>query len=140
MTWGPWETMAKAKSITSIIRRPRFPLICEIDGCLFGAQSSAEFRRRLARFNLANVKEFKAIDANGEKWMLLPDRTAVAPEFAIRPARKSEIIRWFNESRTAKDAGVFYPQHVIGNRRLDAIVHDIAVLLSSAGRQVRSVS
>jgi hypothetical protein len=122
--------MAQAKSITFIVRRPRFPLICEIDGCLFGAQSSDEFRRRLARFDLFSHKEFKAIDANGEKWMLMPDRTAVAPEFVIRRARKIEIIRWFNESRTAKESGRRYPEHVIANRRLDTIVRDIAGLIS----------
>jgi hypothetical protein len=125
-------TLAETKTITYVFRRPRFPLICEIDGRLIGAQSAAEFRRRLARLDLSSHKKFTAIDAKGERWMLLPDMMAVAPEFAIRPARKIEIIRLFNESHTAKDAGLSYPEHVIGNRRLDIIVHDLVVLIGRA--------
>ena len=127
--WVTGRTMAEKKSIVYAFRRPRFPLICEIDGCLFGARDSAEFRRRLARFDLPDVKEFKAIDAGAEEWMFLPDKVIVAPRFVLRPARKIEIIRWFNESRTAREACLSYPERVIGNRRLDRIVQDIVELL-----------
>jgi hypothetical protein len=124
-----WQTMARAKSIIYIFRRPAFPLICEIDGCLVGAKSSAEFRRRLARFDFSTLKDFKAIDANGEKWMLLPDKMVLAPKFTIRPTRKIEIIHWFNESETAKLAGLRYPEQLIKSRRLDRIVADLEELL-----------
>jgi hypothetical protein len=122
--------MAETKSIIYVFRRPRFPLICEIEGQLIGARDATEFRRRLARFDLSALKKFKAIDANGEKWMLLPDKMAVAPEFAIRPARKIEIINLFNESRAAKLAGLHYPERLIKSRRLDRIVQDLEELLS----------
>lgn len=62
--------------------------------------------------------------------MLLPDKMAVAPKFAIRPTRKIEIINWFNESRTAKLARLRYPERLINSRRLDRIVQDLEELLS----------
>jgi hypothetical protein len=54
----------------------------------------------------------------------------------MRRWRKIEVIRMFNESRTAKTMGLEYSKRRIPNRRLDMIVRDIAALLSSrAGRR-----
>jgi hypothetical protein len=117
------------RSLAYALRRPRFPVICSIDGYLIGAQSSAEFGRRLAHFDLSAPAEFTAIDAKGQKWMLLPDQMLLAPEFMIRPMRKIEIIRFFNESPYAQERGLRYPEQGLGNRRLDQIVHDIAARL-----------
>jgi hypothetical protein len=123
--------MSTIKTISYMFRRPRFPLICEIDGCLIGAQSAAGFRRGLARFDLSRHREFGLIDANGERWMLLPNEMemVLAPVFATRRLRKIEIIRLFNASRSAKEAGLRYPESRIPNTRLDAIVKDLAALL-----------
>ncbi len=122
--------MSKTKAITCVFRRPRFPLICSIDGYLVAGRSLRAFERRLARFGLSRCREFKLVDASGESWVLLPDKMLLAPGFLVRRWRKVDIIRLFNESRTAKENGLRYPESLIPSRRLDAIVNDLAALLS----------
>jgi hypothetical protein len=80
------------------------------------------------------------VDASGESWVLLPDKMLLAPGFVVRRWRKVDIIRLFNESRTAKDNGLEYPESVIPTRRLDDIVNDLAVLLSRSPGALRAKS
>jgi hypothetical protein len=115
-------------------------LICSIDGYLVAGRSARAFERRLARFDLSSHKEFKLIDANGESWVLLPDKMAMAPGFLVRRWRKVDIIRLFNESRTAEESGLRYPERLVANRRLDTIVNDLAALLPRSSGAMRAKS
>jgi hypothetical protein len=126
--WG--MIMPKTNSITFAFRRPRFPLICDLDGFLIAAESPAELQRSLDGVDLPNEGKVRLVDARGEGWMLLSNEMIVAPRFAVRRWRKIEIIRLFNGSRNATETGQRYPEHVIANKRLDAIVREIAALLS----------
>jgi hypothetical protein len=121
---------SKKNSIAFAFRRPRFPLICELDGDLFAALSPAALRRRLAGVELADEKKARFVDANGESWMFLQKEKIFAPKFFPRTWRKIEIIRMFNESRKAREMGLCYPERRLANRRLDMVVCDIAALLS----------
>ena len=47
------------KSITYAFRRPRFPVICAIDGDLIGVQSPASLQRCLAALDLSGEKELR---------------------------------------------------------------------------------
>jgi hypothetical protein len=118
------------KSLTYAFRRPRFPVICAIDGDLIGAQSPARLQRCLAALDVSGEKKLQFVDGNGENWMFFPDQMTLAPGFPMRKWRKLEIIRLFNESSNAKESGRRYPEHVIANRRLDTIIRDIARLIS----------
>jgi len=62
--------------------------------------------------------------------MFLAEARIFAPGFTIRRWRKIEVIRMFNESRSAKSMGLQYPERRLANRRLDMIVRDIAALLT----------
>jgi hypothetical protein len=53
----------------------------------------------------------------------------LVPEFPLRIWRKIEIINLFNGSRMANERRLYYPERSLGNRRLDAIVREIAALL-----------
>ncbi|MEX0806081.1 MAG: hypothetical protein WD688_22595 [Candidatus Binatia bacterium] len=122
--------ISKTNAITYAFRKPRFPLICDLGGFLVAAESPAALQRRLAGRDLPTERKVRLVDARGEGWMLLPNEMIVAPGFTTRRWRKIEIIRLFNGSRNAKETGQRYPEHVIANRRLDAIVCEIAALLS----------
>jgi hypothetical protein len=110
-------------------RRPRFPLICDFDGDLFAAPSTAALQRRLAGLELIDESKARFVDANGESWRYFQNKMILAPEFPMRTWRKIEIIRLFNGSRTATEMGLCYPERRLANRRLDMIVRDIAALL-----------
>ena len=128
--------MSKRNAINFAFRRPRFPLICDLDGFLVAAGSPAALQRSLslAGVDLPTERKVRIVDANGESWMILPNEMIVAPRFATRRWRKIEIIRLFNERRNAKEAGRRYPEHGIANKRLDAIVGEIAAILIREGK------
>lgn len=122
--------MPETNSITFAFRRPRFPLICDLDGFLIAAESPIALQRSLDSVDLPKEEKVRLVDVRGEGWMLLPNEMIVAPRFAVRRWRKIEIIRLFNGSRNATETGQRYPEHVIANKRLDAIVREIAAILS----------
>lgn len=126
---GSAANMSRKQPITCVLRRPRFPLVCDFDGYLFAARSLAALQLRIAGLVLPDERNIRFCDASGESWMLLPNEMILAPDFPMRRWRKIEVIRLFNESRNAKDIGLRYPESVIPNRRLDAIVKDLAALL-----------
>jgi hypothetical protein len=105
-------------------------MICDFDGDLFAAQSTAALQRRLAGLELVNERKARFVDANGESWMFLLNERILAPEFPMRTWRKIEIIHLFNGSRNASAMGLCYPERRLANRRLDRVVCDIAALLS----------
>jgi hypothetical protein len=80
------------------------------------------------------------IDATGESWALLTDKMILAPGFLVRKWRMVDIIRLFNESRSATESGLHYPESLISSKRLDAIVNDLVALLLRSPRAVRAKS
>jgi len=121
---------SNTNAITYAFRKPRFPLICDLNGYLFAAESPGALQRRLASLELPDERKIRFCDAKGESWMFLANERILAPGFPMRKWRKIEVILLFNGSRNAKELGVRYPEHRLANRRLDMIVCDIAALLS----------
>jgi hypothetical protein len=126
----------KTKAIRFAFRRPRFPLICDLDGDLFAAESPDALRRRLGGRELSDERKVRFVDANGESWRFLQNEMILAPEFPMKTWRKIEIIRLFNGSRTASEMGICYPERRLANRRLDRIVCDIGAILSGETKMV----
>jgi hypothetical protein len=125
---------SKMNAIVFAFRRPRFPLICDLDGELSAAESSAALQMLLAGRELSDERKARFVDANGESWMFLQNKTILAPEFPMRRWRKIEVIRMFNESRNASEMRLCYPERRLANRRLDRIVCEIAGILSGGTR------
>lgn len=121
---------SKTNAIVFAFRRPRFPLIGDLDGDVFAVLSPVALRRRLVGVEFADEKNARFVDANGESWMFLQKEMIFAPKFALRRWRKIEIINLFNGSRVAKERGLHYPERRLSNRRLDVIVREIAALLT----------
>ncbi len=120
---------SKTATLTFAFRRPKFPLICDLDGDVFAAGSAAALLRRLNAVGLPDEKKMRFVDATGESWMFLQKEMIFAPKFFPRTWRKIEIINLFNGSRAAKQRGLHYPERRLANRRLDVIVREIAALL-----------
>ena len=125
---------SKANAIALAFRKPRFPLICDFDGDLFAAGSPVALERRLTGVELADERKIRFVDARGESWMFFSNERILAPGFPMRRWRKIEIIRLFNDSRNAREMGLRYPEHRLGNRRLDMIVCDVAAAFVRTGR------
>ena len=80
-------------AITFAFRKPRFPLICDLDGDVCAAQSAAMLQRRLGGRELPDDKKMRFVDSSGESWMFPPDQNghlwsgASSRELAARRAR-----------------------------------------------------
>jgi len=123
------------QTITYAFRRPKFPLICDLDGDVFAAGSPAGLQRRLGDLDLTDGAKMRIVDASGESWMIFPEEMILAPGFPLRKWRKIEVINMFNGRRNATESGVRYPEHRLANRRLDRIVREIAAFLTLENRK-----
>ena len=123
------------KIIRFAFRKPKFPLICDLDGDVFAVLSPPALWRRLAGVELADEKKARFVDANGESWMFLQKEMIFAPEFFPRTWRKIDIIRLFKGSRKAREMGFCYPERRLANRRLDRIVWEISAILSGEAKK-----
>ena len=128
---------SKTKTIMFAFRRPKFPLICDLDGDVFAAESPAVLQRRLGALDLSDDVKMRIVDTSGQSWMILPNEMILAPGFPMRRWRKIEVINLFNGRRNATESGDWYPEHRLANRKLDTIVREIAALLSQQAKAER---
>lgn len=122
--------MAERNKITYVFRRPKFPLICDLDGELIAATSTAAFQSRIARFELPSGKHFCLVDVTGEGWALHTEWMAVSPLTIKKRWTKFEIIRLFNQSANARRMGEAYPETRLSSRSVSRVVTDIAALIN----------
>jgi hypothetical protein len=119
-----------------VIRRPRFPIICQIGAELVAGNTLQEFERRLKKVDLTATDTFSIVDARSEGWALHRDLSAISPLTIDKNWTKARLVEMFNASANAQRAGLQYPQRSLANRRLDAIIRDVAELLDQAERTV----
>ena len=79
------------------------------------------------------------IDAVGEDWVLHTDLMIVSPLTFKKRWTKKEIIEPFNNSKTAKDAGLNYPVKSLSSKRFDRVAGEIAKLALKADKRLDRV-
>ena len=119
-----------------VIRRPRFPIICQIGEELVAGDTLQQFERRLRKVDLTADDTFSIVDGRGEGWALHRDFSAISPLTVDKTWTKARVIEMFNRSANAQRAGLQYPQRSLANRRLDMVIRDVAELLEQAERAV----
>ena len=124
--------------LTYVFRRPRFPIICNIDGELVAGSTAQQFEQRIGKVTLPSGRAFKIIDANGEGWVLHTELNAISPLTLDKQWTKSRVIEMFNASLNAQRASFQYPRGSLSNRRLDAVVCDVVELVTQAEQTVHA--
>ena len=119
-----------------VIRRPRFPIICQIGVELVAGNTLQQFERRLKKVDLSADNTFSIVDGRGEGWSLHPELSAISPLTIDKTWTKARVIEMFNRSANAQRAGLQYPQRSLANRRLDAVIREVAELLDQTERIV----
>ena len=122
--------------LTYVFRRPRFPIICNIDGELVAGSTAQHFERRMGKVTLPSGRVFKIVDATGEGWVLHTDLSAISPLTLDKQWTKSRVIDMFNTSLNAQRAALRYPPRSLANRRLEAVIRDVVELLRQADQTV----
>ena len=121
-----------------VFRRPRFPIVCNVDGQLVAGETLQQFARRIDRVELPAGRTFAIVDARGEGWVLHPELDAISPFTLDRRWTKARVIEMFNTSLNAQRSGLRYLQRSLANRRLDAVIRDVVDLIVRAERAVPS--
>lgn len=114
-----------------------FPIICDIEGELVGAESTDELVEQLDGLKLLPNKQFPVIDAIGEGWVFYTDVMTISPIVFKKRWTKKEIINMFNGSDTARSLGRQYSTKSLSSKRLELIVRQIVEIIRSADHPIQ---
>lgn len=109
-------------------RKPRYPIICNIDGYVIGAKSEKTFLKQLAETNVEIEKTYSLIDSSGEGWVFLPDLMTISPLTLKKKWFKKEVIDLFN-NRINTSEKIMYSTKSLSSKRFDRIFKEIVELL-----------
>jgi hypothetical protein len=117
-------------------RKPKFPVICDVQGVLIGARTPKEFSEVIGSTKLPSGGHLPFIDASAEGWTLVVDFMTVFPLASKKHWTKKEVIAVFNGSKTARRAGLEYPLSSLSSKRFDRILREIVKLVLNANKSV----
>ena len=115
-------------TVSSLFRKPKFPIICDIDGNLIAAKSISGFEKQLSAYNMCNGTRYPVIDITGEGWSFYSDLMVISPLTMKKKWFKKEVITIFN-NRKNNTSNVTYSEKSISAKRYDKIFQDIVGLL-----------
>jgi len=121
--------------IRFFFRRPKFPVICDVQGVLVGAETSRKLYEQLNSMELPMGEQIPLIDATAEGWVVIIDHMIVSPLTFKKHWTKKEVIELFNKSKTARQAGVEYPATSLSSKRFERILGEIIKQIRNADRR-----
>jgi hypothetical protein len=126
--------------IRFIFRRPEFPVICDAQGVLIGAQTPKQLHHQIRSIELSQGEKLPVVDATGEGWVLHTDLMILSPLTFKKRWTKKEVIELFNKSQTAKQAGLEYPLRSLSSKRFDRIAGEIVKLALTANKRFHRIA
>ena len=114
--------------ISFIFRKPKFPIICNLDGYVVAAKSKSGFEKELSKLEFATDSYFPVIDIAGEGWAFYPELKVISPLTMKKRWFKKEIIAIFN-NRKNNSSNISYSDKSLSAKRFDRIFQDIVELL-----------
>jgi hypothetical protein len=110
------------------IRKPKYPIICNISGHVIGAKSERSFSKQIVETNVELGKSYDVVDSSGEGWAFLPEHMVISPLTFKKKWFKKEIVELFN-NRSNKSYNEKYSTKSLPNKRFDRILAEIVELL-----------
>lgn len=122
----------KNTSLQYIFRRPRFPILGDIEGYFIGANNAEDFIEQLLKVPYQETGFYNIVDSGGEGWSFSVEYMTMSPLTSKKRWTKKEIIYLFNR-RKNKDVGRqrLYSEKSISNKRLERIITDLVRLTST---------
>ena len=111
--------------IQFLFRRPKFPVICDAQGVLIGAETPKQFLDQVRSIKLPSGEQLPFVDTSSEGWVLDTDCMIVSPLTVKKVWTKKEVIAMFNKSKTAREQGLKYPARSLSSKRFDRIIVEI---------------
>jgi hypothetical protein len=123
--------------IQFLFRRPRFPVICDAHGVLIGAMTPRQLSDQFALLEVLSGEQLPLIDTNAEGWVLDADSMVISPLTFKKSWTKKEVIKVFNASKTANQAGLEYSGRSLSSKKFDQIIIELVKLILIANKPLR---
>jgi len=114
-----------------LFRKPKFPVIFNIDGKLIVVTSFNDFDKQIINIELKGNKFYEAIDSTVEGWLLSTEPLVISPLTLKKKWTKKELINLYNQSENCKRNNDIYPESSLSNKKLSVIFEEIAEKLKS---------
>jgi hypothetical protein len=123
--------------LSYFFRRPKYPVIVDIEGALVAAKSARQLYKRLSQLGIVEGESYNALDASGEGWtfLLLDGNGVLSPINFEKQRTKLELIRWFNNRKNKPAGELEYPEKSLSSKRRDRIIVEISDRLLDAERR-----
>ena len=112
-----------------MFRKPRFPVVLDIEGRLTGARSGRSLLKKLSLLDLKKDTIYDAFDSTGEGWGFYPKHFLLTPLVAKKRWTKREMIQLFNNRKNKNENDKPYSEKSISAKRLERIVEELVDLL-----------
>ncbi len=126
--------------LSYLLRKPKYPVIVDIEGVLVAAQSARSLFEKLSRLDIVENKSYKSIDRTGEGWifMVVGGNGVLSPFSFAKQRTKLDLIRWFNNRKNKLAEEREYSEKSVSSKRRDRIIGEIAGRLLDAEKRVAS--
>jgi len=118
--------------LTYVLRRPRFPVLCEVPGDLIAAQTRQQLERRLTAANAHHVERLRMIDATGEGWGVDLRLKAISPFMETKQWTKAGLLELYKGSQTGQHHGLPVGEQTATKKRLPELILMIVEWISTA--------
>ncbi len=125
-------------TVSFLLRKPKFPIICDIDGYVIAARSISGFEKQLSTYNIYKGSRYPIIDIAGEGWAFYPEHMSISPLTKKKKWFKKEVVAIFN-NRKNNTSNVTYSEKSYSAKRYDKIFQDIVDLLLTGPIRKRSL-
>ena len=129
------ETMRKTNNILiqgngpirHFFRKPKYPILCDMNGRLIGAKSDNTLAKELSLLESDDSKQYDVIDSTGKGWLLLTEHMVLSPvNFRKRRWTKLDVIRLFNNRTNKSDPDEKpYSEKSLSAKKFDRIFRDL---------------
>ena len=123
-----WRRKGVIVTVSFFFRKPKFPIICDIDGYVIAAKSVSGFEKQLSAYNFCRGSQYPIVDITGEGWSFHPEHMIISPFTTKKRWFKKEVIAIFN-NRKNNTSNISYSEKSISVKRYGKIFQDITGLL-----------
>jgi len=122
--------MSEVQKINHFFRKPKYPVIINVDGILVCGKSAITLSRRLSEIKSMKSDSYHAIDSSVEGWAFIPEHWVISPMTLKKRWTKLEIINLFNERKNKNSEDPLYSEKSLSSKRLEKVFKDIFDLLN----------
>lgn len=114
--------------IRYLFRKPKFPVICSIDGVVVAGNDALQLEKIFTQMKLTSPR-YQIIDSNGEDWDFAVEDMILSPLNFRKRVTKLELIKLVN-ARENNESGTLYSEKSLSAKRYEKIFNDLVEMLS----------